>query len=75
MNFVEIGQGIELFDINVVLYAVSIVAFVSSAVAKRRVAACHRDAMKIYEQSGTTVQSEPHTVFYFVNNFMVNCKT
>lgn len=26
---------------------------VGSAVAKRRVAACHRDAMKIYEQPGT----------------------
>lgn len=30
-----------------------------SAVAKRRVAACHRDAMKIYEQAGTrgTIES------------------
>lgn len=27
---------------------------VGSAVAKRRVAACHRDAMKIYEQAGGT---------------------
>lgn len=47
-------------------------ASVGSAVAERRVAACHRDAMKIYEQPGTTVQSKSHTVFYFVNIFMVN---
>lgn len=35
------------------------VSNVGSAVAKRRVAACHRDAMKIYEQAGTrnTVES------------------
>lgn len=31
--------------------------------------------MKIYEQPGTTVQSKPHTVVYFVNNFMVKFKT
>lgn len=44
------------------------VEWFSSAVAKRRVAACHRDAMKIYEQAGTrgTIKSnDAHNITTF----------